>query len=143
MEQMYKDYRDIAEFRIVYINEAHAADSDRPVAYAREKGINTHTTYGQRCEVADRLIKEKKLTIPIIIDGLDNKTGEAYHAWPDRVFLVRTDGRLAVAGARGPWGFAPALKEAEQWLADFRKTGKEPPLPEGAVAPTSQPVGDE
>ena len=28
MEQMYQSYRDIAEFRLIYIKEAHAADSE-------------------------------------------------------------------------------------------------------------------
>jgi hypothetical protein len=128
MEQMYQDYKDIAEFRIVYIREAHAADSDWPVPYAKDKGINNHKDFGARCAVAHSLVKEKKLTIPFIIDNMDNKTNEAYSAWPDRVFLVRTDGRLAVAGNRGPWGFGPAIAEAEEWLAAFKKSGVEPEL---------------
>ena len=39
MEEMYQEFKDIAEFRLVYIREAHAADSNWSVPYAKEKGI--------------------------------------------------------------------------------------------------------
>jgi hypothetical protein len=129
MEQMYQDYRDIADFYIVYIREAHASDGDWPVPYAKEKGIKEHTSFGERCTVADALVKDKKLTIPFLVDDMENTTGKAYKAWPDRVYLVRTDGRLAVAGERGPRGFVPSLRDARNWLAEFKRLGKEPDLP--------------
>ena len=128
MEKMFKDYKDIAEFFVVYISEAHAVDDRRPVGYAEELGIKEHQNYGERCTVADRLFKDKKLTMPCLIDGMDNAVEEQYHGFPDRVFLVRTDGVLAVAGKRGPWGFKPGLKAAQTWLAQYKKTGQEPEL---------------
>ena len=111
MEKLYQDYKDIAEIYIVYISEAHASDasSSWPVPYAKELGIKEHTNYGERCAVATRLVTDKKLTIPCLIDGMDNAAADAYKGWPDRVFLVRTDGKLGVAAGRGPWGFVPAL----------------------------------
>jgi hypothetical protein len=130
MEKMYQDYKGVAEFRIVYINEAHAADGRSPVAYAGELGINEHTSYEDRCSTAEMLIEDKSLTIPCVIDGMDNSVNEAYRAWPDRIFLVRTDGRLAVAATRGPFGFEPALEETIDWLTEFKRTGVEPKLPE-------------
>ena len=137
---MYRSYKDVAEFYIVYISEAHAADDRRPVPYAPEQGLLEPTSLGQRCSVAQKLFAEKKLTIPCLVDGMENKTADAYKAWPDRLFLVRKDGLLAVAGKRGPWGFKPALGEAETWLAEFKKTGKEPALPNvAAPAAKSKP----
>ena len=70
-------------------------------------------------------MKEMKITIPCVIDNMDNKVNEAYKGSPTRCFLVRKDGILAVAGKRGPWGYKPALKEAAEWLAHYKKTGKE------------------
>lgn len=133
MEQLYQDYKDIAEFRLLYINEAHASDGRRPVPYAKEKGISEHDDYAERCVAAEMLMDDKTLTIPFVIDHMDNKVNEAYKASPDRIFLVRTDGRLAIAGKRGPFGFAPALKEVEKWLVDFKKTESEPALPDDAA----------
>jgi hypothetical protein len=82
LEKMYQDYKDIAEFRIVYIREAHASDSNWPVPYAIEKDITQHKDYGERCSLAQRLVKDEKLSIPTIIDKMDNKVNEAYDAFP-------------------------------------------------------------
>lgn len=130
MEKMYRKYHDIAEFYIVYISEAHAVDDKWPVPYAKKLGIMEHKTFEERCIVATRLRKDKKLTIPCLVDNIDNEVEKIYKGWPDRVFLIRKDGRLGVAAGRGPWGFGPAIEETEKWLADFKKTGREPALPE-------------
>lgn len=138
MERLYSEYQDIAEFHLVYINEAHAADSSWPVQYAKEKGINDHENIEDRCTTAKLLMDEKALTMPCFVDGMDNKVNRAYSAWPDRAFLIRTDGRLAVAGAQGPFGYKPALNEIEVWLKEFRAKGVEPALPDSAA-----PAGDD
>lgn len=135
---MYQDYKDVAEFRMVYINEAHAADGRRPVGYAKEKGITEHDDYSERCTTAQMLMDDKTLTIPCLIDGMDNKVNQAYQAWPDRIFLVRTDGRLAVAADRGPWGFKPGLDATKQWLRKFSESGIEPEIP--AASESTQPA---
>ena len=129
MKKMYEDYKDIAVFRIVYIREAHAADSNRPVAYAKEKDITEHKSYGERCAVAERLMEDEEVKIPAIIDNMDNKVGAAYRGHPTRAFLVRKDGQLGVAGKRGPWGLEPALGEIKEWLEKYKQTGEEPELP--------------
>jgi len=67
------------------------------------------------------LIKDKSLTIPVIIDDIENKVNEVYQALPTRVFLVRKDGKLGVAAEPGPWGLAPGLKATMEWLAEYKK----------------------
>jgi hypothetical protein len=136
MQEMVDEYKDLVEFRLIYIREAHAADGDWPVGYAEKFNITNHKDYGERCAVATRLLDEKSLDIPTVIDGMDNKVNEAYSAQPDRIFLVRSDGRLGVAGAPGPMGFGPALEQVADWLAELRSSGAEPSL---AVR---QPKGD-
>lgn len=113
---------------MVYIKEAHASDSRRPVGYAKELNITEHDDIEERCTTAKMLIDDKKLTIPCLVDGMDNAVNTNYSAYPDRIFLVRTDGRLAVAAERGPWGFKPGLKATTEWLKEFKETGKEPEL---------------
>ena len=56
MERLYQTYKDIAAFRIVYLNEAHAADGDRPVPYAKDLGLFEHVTYTDRCTSAGRML---------------------------------------------------------------------------------------
>ncbi len=126
MEEMYQTYKDVAEFFIVYVAEAHASDDRFPVGYAKDLGIKEHTTYGQRCAVAQRLVDEKKLNIPCLIDQMSNGASKAYQALPDRLYLVDRGGRLAVAGKRGPWGFKPAMDQAIKWLAVYKDSGVEP-----------------
>ena len=128
MERMYNEYKDIADFRMIYIREAHAADGPRPMGVGKSLGIKEHKSYEDRCQTAEMLINDRSLTMPMLIDDMENSTNLAYQAHPDRVFLVRTDGRLAVAAERGPWGFGPGLEAAQQWLQEFKKTGKEPEL---------------
>ena len=135
LEKLYQTYRDLAEFRIIYIREAHAADSRRPVEYAVEQGITEHKDLSDRCATAEILYKKKSLTIPCLIDSMDDATNSAYQGWPDRIFVVRSDGRIAVSADRGPFGFAPALKKTEAWLEELRNSGSEPPLDDGSPDP--------
>ena len=133
MEKMYQEYKDVAEFRMIYIREAHAMDSNRPTRTAQQKGIKNHTNYEERCTTAQMLQEDGSLTMPMLIDGMDNLANEDYSAHPDRVFLVRTDGRLAVAASRGPRGFGPGLDEVADWLADFKESGEEGELSPEAI----------
>jgi len=144
MQKMYEDYGDMVEIRLVYIREAHASDSSWPVEYAKEKGISEHKDYSERCQTAEMLLKDKKLTIPTIIDGMDNAVNKAYKAYTNRVFLVRKDGRLAVAGKRGPRGFKPGLNAAKRWLVEYKETGKEPVIviEEAVAAKPAAPAPD-
>jgi len=59
---------------------------------------------------------------------MDSKVNLAYNADPDRLFLVRKDGRLAVAAGRGPKGLKPALEKANEWLEQYKNTGEKPEI---------------
>ena len=45
--------------------------------------------------------------LPALVDDVDDAVNSAYSAWPDRLYLVDVDGRIAYQGGRGPFGFAP------------------------------------
>ena len=38
---------------------------------------------------------------------IDDKVNNAYKGWPDRLYLVGKDGKIAYAGGQGPFGFHP------------------------------------
>lgn len=42
-----------------------------------------------------------------VIDGVDNAAASAYGGWPDRLYLIGSDGRIAYQGGQGPFGFKP------------------------------------
>lgn len=59
------------------------------------------------CEVA------LQYGIKTYVDEMDIAVSEAYASMPDRLYLVDSNGRIAYAGGKGPFGFKPAeLKDA-------------------------------
>jgi len=122
MEKLYQTYKDIAEFRIIYINEAHAADSSWPVPYAETLGLYEHQDIGDRCVSAEKMLEDEGVTIPTLIDNMDNSVNKTYNAWPDRVYVVKPDGTLAVAADQGPHGFKPALDDSRGWLIEYHRS---------------------
>jgi hypothetical protein len=41
------------------------------------------------------------------VDEVDDAVNEAYAAWPTRLYLIDTDGRVVYHGGPGPFGFHP------------------------------------
>ena len=66
----------------------------------------------ERREVASECVKSLKLSIPALIDGMDNKVGTAYAGFPDRIYIVGKDAKIAYKGEKGPKGFKPEEAEA-------------------------------
>ena len=52
-------------------------------------------TERERLDVAGICRKGLDISIPMLIDDMDNAVGEAYAAWPDRLYVVGRDGTLA------------------------------------------------
>ena len=110
---MYDKYKDRVEFFIVYIREAHPTDGWQSGSNTREKIlVEQPKTYDQRLDVAKTMCSKLEISIPTLIDGIDNKVGSAYAGMPDRLYLVGRNGRIAYKGARGPFGFRPTELEA-------------------------------
>jgi hypothetical protein len=91
---------------VVYIHEAHASDvwqdpdnlSDN-VVFASPKD------YARRVELGQMCVVKLGIKFPAVVDSFDNATERAYTAWPDRLYLVGRDGRVAYKSAPGPFGF--------------------------------------
>jgi len=112
------------QFFVVYIKEAHAIDSPMPITRPGSPLVQEPVTLDERQKLAKQcttaLAMEK---IPTLVDELDDGVGARYAAWPDRLFLVGKDGKLAFVGGPGPFGFKPEeLAEAiKQELARNQK----------------------
>jgi hypothetical protein len=70
----------------------------------------------QRSKTAEQCAATLKLSLPTLIDRDDNKVNQAYAAWPDRLYVVGVDGRIAYQGQQGPRGFK--VPEVERWLKE-------------------------
>lgn len=76
--------------------------------------VDQPKTYEERVKVAGECMKDLKLTIPCLVDDLENRAQKAYAGWPDRLYVLDAEGNVAYRGEPGPRGFKPA--EAEDAL---------------------------
>jgi thiol-disulfide isomerase/thioredoxin len=106
---LYDKYKNIADFKVVYIEEAHAAGEWDKVAkpmsgtcYLQPKSIKARGRI-----TADMLENEGKMLknrIPIFIDSMDNKCVEIFQAKPERLYVIK-DGKIMFRGGRGPFNY--------------------------------------
>ena len=72
------------------------------------------TTFDERFGIAEQCSDRLNMATPVLIDSIDNQTADDYAAFPDRLYIVDIDGKIAYKGGRGPFGYKP--KEMEQTL---------------------------
>lgn len=96
------------KFLLVYIREAHP-DDGWTMAVNEQEGIHVvdPTTYQQRQAVAETACSELHLDFPAVVDGLDNRVGTTYAGWPDRIYVINSNGTIGYKSDPGPWGFDP------------------------------------
>jgi hypothetical protein len=117
---------DRIQFFVVYVREAHPTDEWQVEANEREGILFAQpTSRDQRAEVARVCSLKLKLSIPTLVDDMDNSTDLKYYALPDRLYLIGRDGRVAYRGGPGPFGFVAAeLEEAiEEYLSASASVG--------------------
>lgn len=71
-------------------------------------------TAAERTRVAVQCCDSLKMSLPMLVDGIDDAVGRDYSGFPDRLYLIDRDGRVAYKGGRGPYGYKP--RELEQTL---------------------------
>jgi hypothetical protein len=77
------------------------------------------TNFAERQSAARRCRETLKLSLPCVVDTIDNAVDNLYAGWPERIFVIDRDGTIAYAGKQGPWGFKP--EEAELTLRRLLK----------------------
>ena len=112
LDRLYQRYRDRVEFLLIYIQEAHPADGWSVQVNPRLRYVKRPVTIEQRFQVANSCVADLQISMPCLIDSMDNATMVAYNALPDRLYLIGRDGRIAFKGRHGPFGFKPAELEA-------------------------------
>ena len=72
---------------MIYIAEAHASDI-WPIASARYAhdgiavDVKAPTTTAERCAIARRFKTDYRVTLPILVDGVDDDFEQAMSPWP-------------------------------------------------------------
>jgi type I thyroxine 5'-deiodinase len=110
---MYDKYGRDAAFYVVYIGEAHPSDAWQLPSNIRDQVIySSPKDMASRAELAEVCVVRLGIKIPAIVDRFDDATEKAYTGWPDRLYLIGVDGRVAYKSRPGPFGFKPEDLEA-------------------------------
>jgi hypothetical protein len=92
----------------VYIAEAHAVDE-----WQMRANLDDDVLLAQHVRLEDRFaaaragVERLGLTMPVLVDGMDDAVSEAFAAWPERLHVADRGGRLAYVGGPGPFEFDP------------------------------------
>lgn len=94
------------EFYLVYIQEAHANDGWQMPVNEKEKVVFDYPKrYDDRANLAGTCSANLGIEFPALVDTIENKTEAAYTAWPDRLYVIDSGGRVAYKSEAGPFGF--------------------------------------
>jgi Iodothyronine deiodinase len=105
LSRLYERYRSEVEFLGVYVREAHPEDG-WVLAENRRAGVAVRDPRSteERVACATRVA----LQIPFVVDRVDDEVARRYGGWPERLYLIGCDGRIAYQGGPGPDGFVVA-----------------------------------
>lgn len=111
-QRVVRQYADIADSLLVYIEEAHP--SDGWVSSDALYRIPRHRCLEDRLRAA-RLLDAQGSSVAV--DAMDNSSNSAYGAYFERLYIVK-DQRVVYQGGRGPEGYR--ISELRDWLERYR-----------------------
>jgi hypothetical protein len=93
---------------VVYITEAHPSDVWQMQSNIKEKVVfASPRNEEERALVAGACVRKLGIEFPAVLDEFGNSTEQAYTGWPDRIYLINSQGRIAFKSKPGPFGFKP------------------------------------
>ena len=105
-------------FVVVYVIEAHPVGSPSPYsgdewtssASTDKEGnpLTQPSTYPERVAQSTQMVQELGITIPVLIDEMDNPVWCTYGPAPNIAYLIGTDGRIV---AKQSW-YEPQLMQS-------------------------------
>ena len=119
MEKLYWQFQDQVEFFAVYVQEAHPMDGWQTDSNVAEGVLlRQHQSFDEREEAAQMCSIDLHISIPTLVEEMDNAIDEAYGAAPERLYLIGKDGNVYYHGGAGPHLFdLDELDEAIQRMA--------------------------
>jgi peroxiredoxin len=108
LNKLYDQYNQQVTCLIVYIVEAHPSDVWQTESNIKDKIVfASPKDYDERSQVAGTCVRKLGIKFPAVIDGFENSTEKAYTGWPDRIYLIDRQNRVAYKSKPGPFGFKP------------------------------------
>jgi thiol-disulfide isomerase/thioredoxin len=95
LRELQKRYGAEAPFLLVYIREAHTAETWESSRNSRD-GVRVQPAASimEKQEHAAYCMRELHLAFPAVVDGMDGAVEKAYAAWPSLAVIVGKDGRV-------------------------------------------------
>ena len=110
---MYRKYRERAAVVFVYVAEAHATDGWQMESNVEEDVlVANHVTIEDRFTAARAGVERLGLTMPVLVDTMDDAVSTTFAGWPERIYVVDAHGRIAHPGGPGPFEFDPDAASA-------------------------------
>ncbi len=112
LDTLHARYGDRVQFLAVYIREAHP--SDGPYNEMNERDgilLRQPRDEFERVRVARTCRSKLNMTMPLLVDTMDDRAARAFHVDQTEIFLIGSDGRIVFHGGAGPFGFTPDLME--------------------------------
>jgi thiol-disulfide isomerase/thioredoxin len=132
VDEIAQRYKNEAQFLGVYVREAHPTDGWR-MGSNDEAGVSLAQprTYTERVAVAGQCSARLKMSMPLLVDEIDDRVGHAYSGMPARLYVIDRNGKVAYKGGRGPFGFKPGEMEQAllMLLLDQQSPGNTPNMP--------------
>lgn len=106
MEQLKQKYadRDVA-FLHMYVREPHAKERG---LYNRFSQYENHTSYEHKVRYAQELVAKKQVTIPLMVDGFDQKWHKTLGNLPNMAYIVNKEGKVEY---NATWQLADEIDE--------------------------------
>jgi len=106
LNELYRGYSDRVAFYVVYIQEAHPTDAWQLKSNIKDNVlVATARTHDDRRAAAGSCVKNLGIEFPALVDGTDDAVEIAYSGWPDRLYAIDREGRIAYKSGPGPFGF--------------------------------------
>lgn len=139
VEPVVNRFKDRANFLFVYVREAHPCNG-WCMASNEQAGVHVEqpTEDTARRQVAQKCMDLLKPTIPVVVDGVDDRIGNLYSAMPARLYVINAQGVVTYQSGRGPFGFKVGEMEQALVMTLLENIPKKVPS-QSAVTP-DQPV---
>ena len=72
-------------------------------------------TQEERVAIARDFVQRFEYRLPLLVDRITNDADEIYAGWPERLYVIDANGRVAYKGKVGPFGYDP--DELDAWLS--------------------------
>ena len=106
LDELSKDFSGNVQFLGIYIREAHADGEDQVPRNLNENVVFSQPeTKDERAEIAAACMLRYAFSFPMLLDGMDNDAEEKYVSWPDRLYLIDRNGKVAFKSGLGPLYF--------------------------------------